>query len=352
MAAAAAVVTGARYVALAGGGARGMAYVGALQALRDSCGIDFGADRLPDGTRRLAGAAGTSIGALYALMLVLGYSVAELKAQLDDLCGDHLAEVNPLAVFTRLRAADDGSRLRGTISRLIARKLGAADVSLAALAARTGAELVTVATDATASCVRYLRPRTDGAMSTVAAVYASMALPLLFPPLRHDGHELQDGGGMDNLPSAAFGDEGRGRTLSLGLHWAVDLPPDEGSGSGGGGGDGDGSVLAYLGRSMYCALYPAMVAQWCLLRPEERAACIMLDVTAASTVELDLTPELKERVRAKGYADTAAAVRRMAAGLPPQGAAARFARRDDLPHYLHALLDAAAAADRAYSHTH
>lgn len=319
-----------------------MALVGFLEALHELCGVDFGTDKVGGSTaRRLKGAAGTSIGAFFALLLVLGYSVAELRGILDGLTLEHMAAPNPILVFTELKAADDGTRLKSTISDLIRRKLGVPDATLAELARRTGVDLVTVATDSTTAAVRYLRAATEPAMSTVQAVYASMALPPLYPPLLYGGHALQDGGGMDYLPLGAFGPEARGHTVSAVLHWTSDggIKKDEAS---------HRHVLAYLARTVYCALYPAMVTQWCLLEPADRAMCIAVDATDVGTVEMDLTPALKERIRGKGYQDTAAALALMAAGLPPHRGASRFARKEGLPPYVHRLLADAARADAEY----
>ena len=90
---------------------------------------------------------------------------------------------------------DDG----GSPSR--ARVAPAARSSLAVFAARTSVDLVVSATDLTACGVRYLRVSTDGDMSVVAAVVASMSAPLLYVPMRDPrGHLLVDGSVLDNFP--------------------------------------------------------------------------------------------------------------------------------------------------------
>lgn len=359
-------VSRARYRVFPPGGARGMALVGELEAEMDCCGVDFGADRVvgADGKweRRLRGAAGTSIGAYMALLVTLGYSVPEIRKQLDGLKMEDIAAPNPVLIFTELKAADDGRRLQALLSTTIERKLGVRDVTLAELRRRTGVDLVTVASDKTTGSVRYLRADTEPAMSTVQAVFASMALPPLFPSLLYKEHELEDGGGMDYLAMGAWGDEARGLTVASVLHTMADLNhcDEADAGAAGAGitsastgkkkdkGAWRGSVLASLNRSMHCALYPATVAQWCLLQPIDRASCVVIDVTDVPVLELDIKPEVKERVRRKGYQDTVVSLRRMAAGEEPRPPTARFARREGLPPYLYALMDAAAAADRAF----
>ena len=383
----------ARYIALPSGGARGMALVGMFEAIRTLSGIEFGADMVEveaeseaetetqtEGEaelqaetkakaerqqqqhvakateRRLKGASGTSIGALFALLLVLGFTSAEMRALLEALTMYDVALPNPILMFTRACGADDGAMLKATISAAIRRKLGVPDVTLLELARRCGGtQLATVVADTTTASVRYLRADTEPLMSATLAVYASMALPPLYSPIEYDGHVLQDGGGLDALPVGAWAHVpgAQSCTLSAVLHCAAPpLSPASASASASSSSSSaapSSSLPAYLARSLYCATYPAVVAQWCLLDPAARAACIVLDTSETSVFEMDLSPTVKERARAKGFQDTAATLFRMAANAPPQRPAQRFAQREGLPPYLHALIEKAETADRMHA---
>ena len=61
-----------RYLAIAGGAERGLAYCGALHALRDIAGEPL--------HRAFEGFAGTSIGAAIALLVAIGFEPAEIVA--------------------------------------------------------------------------------------------------------------------------------------------------------------------------------------------------------------------------------------------------------------------------------
>lgn len=65
-----------RYLALEGGGGKGFAYLGALQVLEN-----FQGDNV---LSRLEGVAGTSAGAITALMLALGLTTREIEEQIDQ----------------------------------------------------------------------------------------------------------------------------------------------------------------------------------------------------------------------------------------------------------------------------
>jgi hypothetical protein len=64
-----------RYLALEGGGGKGFAYLGALQILEN-----FQGDNV---LSRVEGIAGTSAGAITALMLALGLTTADIEEQID-----------------------------------------------------------------------------------------------------------------------------------------------------------------------------------------------------------------------------------------------------------------------------
>jgi predicted acylesterase/phospholipase RssA len=442
-------VSRARYLALPSGGARGIATPGALQAVKELCGVDFGTDlvagavagavRLDDASppplpeRRLRGVSGTSIGAMQALMVALRFSVEDMWRHIVDARFSDFARIDPMQLLTA-QALDSGAALQATLSAIVHKKLGVRDVTLYDLRQRTGVDLVVVVTDATTASVRYLRADTEPAMSTVQAVYASMALAPLLPPLEYCGHLLQDGGGMDPVPADVWADKPE-PTLSFALHWTDDASAESGTGGvgagAGAGGElsgfaisaatadapapgyasdederdktdddagssGSGSkdtapvaagasasasasaialakapavgtgstggkagksrakrrptnVLAYLSRTLYCALYPSKVLHWCLMTPRARASCIVLDSSDVATVDLRLSAELKERARSKGYQDAAAALFLMADGKPPHRGAQRFARSDGLPVYVRSLLGAAYEADAVYA---
>ena len=163
-------------VVFGGGGARGWAYLGALSALKE-LGVDWGARKPP-----LREAAGTSIGAVTALAVVLGFSVDELTeffAHTDEL---QLVSLNAALLVSGARALNDGSAMREHVSRMIRAKLGVADVTLGELRARTGMALTVATYELEGACTLHLGSFATPDLSTVEAVYASLAVPLVFSP--------------------------------------------------------------------------------------------------------------------------------------------------------------------------
>jgi len=210
-----------RCIAFAGGAVRGLEYIGVLDALKSARGIDWGVG-VP---HKLRGVSGTSIGALFALMLAVGFSVAEIRAWGALVQPTSVVAISWHNVVNGCMALDDGARLRALVSSIIATKArGARDMTFRTFVSTFGVDLVVVATDVRAFGVRYLRAATDPDVSVVSAVVASMSLPLIFPPVHVGNAVLVDGGVMDNIPPVTLwrAEEVLGLALSVNV-----LPPDE-----------------------------------------------------------------------------------------------------------------------------
>ncbi|QQR73505.1 MAG: patatin-like phospholipase family protein [Holophagales bacterium] len=203
---------------LSGGGARGLAHVGVLQALE--------AMHVPVDL-----VTGTSMGAIVGGLYAAGTSPAELEALVHGLDWHALVDDRPdRRHLPYRRKVDDynyltrwelgvsrrgfrlpsglvaGHRLGATLERLCLRALGTDDFDRLALPFRA------IATDATTGEAIVLA-RGDLAR----ALRASMAVPALFTPVELDGRLLVDGGVASNLPVDAA------RALGADVVIAVDL---------------------------------------------------------------------------------------------------------------------------------
>ncbi len=152
-----------------GGGARGLAHIGALSALTDA---GFAFDRI----------GGCSMGSFIAAMAAVGHDAEEIQAT----CARELVRRSPFNDYTLPR-----------VSLIRARKAGAMleRVFGSALMETLERPLFTVSADLLSSLVVVHRRG-----SIIEAVGASMNLPGLVPPLRRAGRLLVDGGVLNNLP--------------------------------------------------------------------------------------------------------------------------------------------------------
>lgn len=183
-----------------GGGLRGLAHVGAWRALEEA-------------DASISGVIGTSIGALVAACLAGGLGEDELRGIMLRLSQKDILRANRRVAWLngiRAESVFRGDTLRDYIEEILPVKdwdALAFPLQINALNLATGeAEWFGVGA------------RTD--VSLVDAIYASAALPVLFPPARLGGEYFVDGGVEDMLPLA--------RALELGATGIIAVDPGSG----------------------------------------------------------------------------------------------------------------------------
>lgn len=301
-------------VVFAGGGVRGLAYVGALQALRDERGIDFGA-RSP----ALRTVVGVSVGTLFALMVALAYSVAEITSVGATMRQSDVMATDPVRLLSGELSLDNGLKLRAMVESLLARKGVAADVTFEELFAHTSIAFHLIVTDLTTASVVHVSEKTHPHLSVVTAMVASMTLPLVYPPvLAPDGHLWVDGGVMENFPMTRYAP----LTL-LGFDFRVnaDFKPE--------------TLLSYLTRVLYVQQVPLDAVAWGLMSKAHQRACVIIDtgnVTALQNLA-DLSPDTREALLRAG----ADAVRRKLRVWEGSEQEEDMQLRRGLPNFLGAL---------------
>ena len=169
---------------LSGGGARGLAHIGALDAL---AGAGFEFDRI----------GGCSMGAFIAALATTGRDPGEIEA----ICSEELVRRSPFNDYTLPRVSLIRSR---KAAAMLVRVFGDG------LVEEQERPLFTVSADLLASRVvlHRLGP-------LVEAVGASMAIPGLVPPVRHGRTLLVDGGVLNNLPIDHMADTGEGPVVAV-----------------------------------------------------------------------------------------------------------------------------------------
>ena len=182
---------------LGGGGMRGMAHVGVLQAI-DKLGIRFDA------------IVGTSIGALVGAMAAGGVELEQIETMIKDVQKQDYFRLNVVKLLlkgTRAPSMFQGRTFRESLTRILPEvAFGETEVPFFCNSVRLE----------TGGSVFWGTPGfTDIPM--VDAVYASCALPGVFEPLEWDGNNYMDGGIVDSVPLRFA------KTLKPDLIIAVDL---------------------------------------------------------------------------------------------------------------------------------
>lgn len=201
-------------IALCGGGVKGIAHVGALDVLHQRGLLKCVREYI-----------GTSAGAMMAMCLVAGYTIAELTTLCTVFDFRLMTNLEPDAMLqaSELYGLDNGANLEKLLGVLLRMKGFPVDCTFAHLEELQRARglpaqgLRVYAADIDQGVLREFRAGTTPNISIVLAVRASMSVPIYFTPVRdpETGHLLVDGGVISNFPFQHLTDDERAETLGI-----------------------------------------------------------------------------------------------------------------------------------------
>ena len=183
-----------------GGGVLGIAYAGAIEALEK--------EGILSGVKRTAG---TSAGAVAAVLISLGYSSNEIVKVLGNTNFKKFQDdLNPLKL-TKKYGLYRGEKILKWIQEIIHQKKGNKDLTFAELENQGYKTLKVFASDLnTTSLTEFSCDKTPN-VKIAESIRASMSIPLFFdawkfPDEQPNNHIYVDGGVLYNYPITAFGD--------------------------------------------------------------------------------------------------------------------------------------------------
>lgn len=183
-----------------GGGVLGIAYAGAIEALEKE-GV------LKDIKRT----AGTSAGAVAAMLISLGYSSQEILQVLGDTNFKKFQDdLNPLKLTTKY-GLYRGEKLLTWIQSIIEQKTGSKDLTFAELENQGYKTLKVFASDLNTTTLTEFSFEKTPDIKIAESIRASMSIPLFFdawkfPDENPTNHIYIDGGVLYNYPITAFDD--------------------------------------------------------------------------------------------------------------------------------------------------
>ena len=266
------------HIVFAGGGMRGLAYAGALQALQHR-GYD-----LCSPLRDLQSVSGSSIGALFAMCVAARMSVDHMLLEVRRFNIREFIDIDPYLLFCR-QGLDMGHKMEAFIEKLLLQLTGDAHIRMYEFFLSTKVRLVIPVTDLEAGKVIYLDYREAPEMRVAEAVKISMTLPFIFTPHRFRGHLCVDGGLMDNFPMHLFPP---GSTLGIRPNWVSGGPLDD-------------SFSQYCSRLLYCAFASCENQQWRTLHPLHQQHTVQVDVGNVKVVEFDFSSDQIQNLIQIGY---------------------------------------------------
>lgn len=188
-----------RNLVFEGGGVKGIAYGGALTAL-DDLGILSGVQRV----------AGTSAGAITAVLLAVGYSSKELseivaKTNFNDFADDTIGLARDAIRLLSEYGWHRGNFFTEWIGSLIEQKTGKKDLTFAELKAQENTmDLYLTATNLSKQQVQIFSFEHTPDVQIKNAARMSMGIPLYFQCIRYRGDIMVDGGVSYNYPIDIF----------------------------------------------------------------------------------------------------------------------------------------------------
>jgi NTE family protein len=179
---------------LSGGGVKGICHMGALYALEQ---LDI--------LKNITTYAASSIGAMLAFFLYIGYDVIELYKIIEILDFSKIKEV----VFSNLLTQyglDDGKRMELVFKKLCLAKKISPKITFMQMFNNSKKTLIITATCVNDKKVHYFSHETVPNMPILLAVRMSMSIPIYYTPVRYKNNIYIDGGCIDNFPIHLFKD--------------------------------------------------------------------------------------------------------------------------------------------------
>ncbi len=213
--------TNAQYknLVLEGGGVRGIAYVGVVQALEEV-----------NALKEIENISGTSVGAITAAFLCIGYTSSELERELSSLKIQHFNDGKGIFIGGIHRTNKRfgwyrGEKLTAWVNEMIEKKTGVADLTFGELAAMADTndkfkKLYITATNLTQQCAQTISHINYPDMRIADGIRISASVPLYYaaifmdkegnvyqkPPKDKTVDVMVDGGFIANYPIHVFDD--------------------------------------------------------------------------------------------------------------------------------------------------
>jgi predicted acylesterase/phospholipase RssA len=191
-------------IILSGGGVRGIAHIGALIELRKHNYLKLVKEWL-----------GVSAGSILALMIVVGYTLEDMKAFSMDFDFSNIMDPDDPTAWIFKFGIDTGERLKRLIVALMKEKGYCANTTFKDLPKTP--RLRVFATDIHKAAFKVFSGTLTPDYPVVDAILASCAIPLFFQPCTDldNGNILMDGGVITNIPFLYLTPEEQKVTLGI-----------------------------------------------------------------------------------------------------------------------------------------
>jgi NTE family protein len=263
---------------LSGGSMKGLAYIGFLEYLEEKKLVLDVLDEI----------VGTSIGAFSGLLIILGYTPADLKEIFIDFDFEHLKDFKVSSLVSNY-GLDDGTRMNAMIKVFIKNKKFDENITLKQLFKKTKKSLVTVATNINSRETVFFNKENYPDVPVYLAVRMSLNIPFMFSPVVYNGHYYADGGLTCNFPAKYYKPTTNSKVLCVSLSDHDPNNPDEIT-----------QFDGYLYSVMKSAFYSIECSDKNFARDKGYSTvCIKID--GVSSLDFNLPKDKRELMYREGY---------------------------------------------------
>ena len=184
-----------KHLVLSGGGMLGISYIGFLKYLEEhSPSIQF--------HKQLKTITGCSAGAIFSILIALGYSSIELEVLFKNIIFKDYLHINADSIinFNRLKGLDSNTKLMKLIKQWIKFKTNNEDITFKQLRDKYSIIIQIGVTCLSKSSFEIINYINSPDLEIHKAISASIAIPLVFEPVCIGNELYCDGSLLDNLP--------------------------------------------------------------------------------------------------------------------------------------------------------
>ena len=202
-------------IVFSGGGIRGLTYIGCLKALEEY-----------NILKEVSIISGSSVGAVFALLIILGYTAQQLESLILELDLEKFKDITGESVlsFTINYGIDTGNKLMRLISILIKKKTENSDITLLELYEMTKIKFIITGTCVNTHSTEYFSYESNPDMRVIDAIRITISIPLIYNAFHYNEMIYVDGGVLDNYPIHLF-NEHKKNTLGFLINAQEKLEP-------------------------------------------------------------------------------------------------------------------------------